>query len=320
MSIAVASARPALYRSTGLGTRVEILVTDTSAVVAAAAILSRAIERIDNLASRFRGDSEISALNERSGSVVPVSDELFELLEAAVAMADATDGAVDPTVGAAMVGLGYDRDFSLVAGGVGGSLPVSGRVPGWRSLELDRDAKTVWAPAGTLIDLGATAKALTADRIAEEAATTLRCGVLVSLGGDIAVSGEPPEGGFAVGVADVCGDLETTETVAIASGGLATSGIAARRWRLGARTVHHIVDPATGLSAASPWQTVSVAAACCLAENAASTAAVVKGIGAPAWLARLGLPARLVGADGVVRCTPGWPDSPEEPAEPPLRP
>jgi len=298
----------ALYKSTGLGTSVEIVVTDPSALFAAASILNAEVEWIDQLASRFRDDSQISVLNAHSGTPVSVSEELYELIDVAVTMADATDGTVDPTVGAAMIGLGYDRDFQLIDDGADGRLPPLRPVPGWRSLQLDADARTVRAPEGTLIDLGATAKAWAADRTARRVAAALGCGVLVSLGGDIAVAGDPPAGGFAVGVADRCRDLEASETVAISSGGLATSGTSARRWQRGAHSVHHIVDPTTGRCSASPWRTVSVAAGSCLAANAASTAAVVKGLDAPSWLASLGLPSRLVGVDGVVRRTPGWPD------------
>ena len=57
----------------------------------------------------------------------------------ALAMADATGGLVDPTVGAAMNRLGYDRDFSLVRAGRDGTLPEAARIPGWRSVGIDRD-------------------------------------------------------------------------------------------------------------------------------------------------------------------------------------
>jgi thiamine biosynthesis lipoprotein len=132
--------------------------------------------------------------------------------------------------------------------------------------------------------------------------------VLVSLGGDIAVAGPPPPGGFRVGLADVCAAVDVDEAVAITSGGLATSGVGTRRWRLGKSDVHHIIDPATGLPATVVWRTVSVAAATCVEANAAATAAMVMGEEAVDWLSRLGLPARLVGDDGVLRRTGGWPE------------
>ena len=307
--------RHALYRTAALGTVAELLVTDPGVLVAAADILHRELERIDRLASRFRADSEISRLEEAGGLAVGASPDLLDAVVLALRMAEATDGALDPTVGAALCRLGYDRDFSAVAGGVPGRLPRAEPVPGWRSVEVDRDRGTIRVPSGTRIDLGATAKALAADRVAEAAAATLGCGVLVSLGGDVAVAGPPPAGGFAVGLGEACTDVGTARAVTIRSGGLATSGTGVRRWRLGAHDVHHIVDPATGLPAEVTWRTVSVAAATCVEANAAATAAVVKGAAAPAWLSSLGLPSRLVGPDGATRCVAGWPEDDGPPVE-----
>ena len=173
-------------------------------------------------------------------------------------------------------------------------------------------------PAGIQLDLGATAKAFAADKAAAEIAARLGCGVLVSLGGDVAVAGPPPPGGWVVRVQDRPGRPEDevtgpTSTVAIAAGGLATSSTSARRWVRGDRVLHHVLNPRTGLPAASPWRTVSVTAATCVDANTASTASIVRGSAAPGWLRRLGLPARLVGEDGSVVTVAGWPASAEGP-------
>ena len=131
--------------------------------------------------------------------------------------------------------------------------------------------------------------------------------MLVSLGGDASAAGPAPDGGFAIGIADTCTSCAPAEAVAISSGGLASSGIGVRQWRLGAHQVHHIVDPATGLPAAPCWRTVSTTAATCVQANAASTAAIVLGERAVDWLEGHGLPARLVRLDGTVAYTEGWP-------------
>jgi len=94
--------------------------------------------------------------------------------------------------------------------------------------------------------------------------------------------------------------------VRVSSGGLATSGVHVRRWRLGSARVHHILDPRTGLPASTCWRTVSTTAATCVQANAASTAAMVLGEQAVGWLEQLGLPARLVRDDGTVAYTAGW--------------
>ena len=131
--------------------------------------------------------------------------------------------------------------------------------------------------------------------------------MLVSLGGDASAAGPAPAGGFDIGIADTCTSPAPAEAIGISSGGLATSGIGVRQWRLGAHQVHHIVDPATGLSAAPCWRTVSTAAATCVQANAASTAAIVLGERAVDWLEGHRLPARLVRLDGTVVYTAGWP-------------
>jgi thiamine biosynthesis lipoprotein len=301
-----------IYRTVGLGCLAEIVVTELDSLVGAIEVLHQELVRIDRAASRFRADSEIASVHRAEGRPVSISPCLFEAVSEALRVAEATDGTVDPTVGNAMIRLGYDRDFAEIAGGVSGSLPEKSRVVGWQRIELNPTNRTLRVPSGTLIDLGASAKALTADRIAQRVWMTLGCGVLVSLGGDISVGGPPPPGGFRVGLADVSGAAEACETVAITSGGLATSGVMSRRWRLGHHSVHHIVDPSTGLSSTPAWRTVTVTAASCVDANAASTATMVKGTTADQWLDSLHLPARLVAVDGRILRVAGWPagDSP----------
>jgi len=178
-------------------------------------------------------------------------------------------------------------------------------------VHLDQQSRSVRLDNGAQLDLGATAKARAADQCAGQIAGQLRCAVLVSLGGDVAVAGGSPAGGWLIRVTDdhAAPDTAPGQTVAIASGGLATSSTTVRTWSAGGRLVHHIVDPATGAPAASCWRTVSVAAGTCTDANTASTAAIIRGADAPAWLSGLGLPARLVGHDGTVLTTAGCPAS-----------
>jgi len=126
----------------------------------------------------------------------------------------------------------------------------------------------------------------------------------------MAAVGMAPDGGWRILVAE---DSRTPsdgdgEVVAIDGGAIATSSTTVRRWTTSEGvTVHHIVDPRTGLAAETPWRTATVAAATCELANGASTAAIVLGDDAPAWLTAAGLPARLVGDDGRVVRTGGWP-------------
>ena len=293
----------------GLGTTVSFCATEPGALREVGEIVRWHVEALDDAASRFRGDSELTWLNAARGTAVEVSELLFGAILDALRAAEATEGVVSPAVGEAMRVVGYDRDFAEVER-VSGPLRVrAAPVPGWSAVELDAARRTVRVPAGLELDLGATAKAACADRAAHAAAAATATGVLVSLGGDVACAGAPPEGGWVIRIADrhdappeVAGPV-----VAVKAGGLATSGTSARRWHRGGELLHHLIDPATGLPARSCWRTVSVADSTCLSANTASTAAVILGHTAPAWLAERGHHARLVGEDGTVLRIGNWP-------------
>jgi thiamine biosynthesis lipoprotein ApbE len=296
-----------------LGTLVRLVVTDPRCLPEATGMLEADLAAVDLACSRFRADSELSGLRAAGGRPVRVSPLLAEAIAVALRAAMLTDGDVDPTVGAAMSAIGYDRDFDRIPR-TGPPLRVTARtVPGWRDVHLEGHLLSM--PKGTQLDLGATAKAWAADRAAARIATRIGCGVLVSLGGDIAIAGPAPEGGWRVRVQDVTGSPHDPPggpyaLIAIRAGGLATSSTAARRWQRGGDVLHHILDPRTGRPAEPVWRTVSVAADSCADANAASTAAIIRGHDALGWLARLGLPARLVDATGVVFTVAGWPDEP----------
>jgi thiamine biosynthesis lipoprotein len=132
----------------------------------------------------------------------------------------------------------------------------------------------------------------------------------VSLGGDIALAGRAPEGGWRVRVTDDHrrGADAPGQWITLCSGGLATSSRTVRRLR----GAHHVIDPADGRPADGPWRTASVAAATCLDANSASTAALVRGPRAVEWLESLGLPSRLVSHAGHVVHLAGWPADGEE--------
>jgi thiamine biosynthesis lipoprotein len=282
------------------GTTVSVLVADAEALASARRALAAELDRIDGACSRFRADSDLVRVNRAGGRPVAVGPALIEALDVALRVAAATGGAVVPTAGASLRALGYDRDF-----GAGLSAPRRRFRPAaaLSAVQLDRAAGTIAVTDGDELDLGATAKALAADRAARAVYALTGTGVLVNLGGDIAVAGTAPAGGWRVRVTeDHAGP--GGETVAIASGGLATSSTTVRRW---GSERHHIVDPATGCSCAVVWRTASVAAATCVAANAAATAAIVRGRDAPAWLSAQRLPSRLVGAGGGVERLAGWP-------------
>ncbi len=344
-----------------LGTNVVLRVTDPRALARAREAVVNELQAIDRTCSRFRADSEITSVNESAGGrPVQVSDLLAQAIELAMRAAELTGGDVDPTVGRALVLSGYDHDWKEMleraqghapapdrtlawadpiptdardraesagsgtnhTSGGPGAVIAAKRVGGWQSVRFDPAVRTVRVPRGVMLDLGATAKAWVADRAASAASQAGECGALVSVGGDIAVGGQTPAGGWAVHVTDDHRSAPSApgQTVKIESGGLATSSTAVRCWRHQGQTMHHIIDPRTGAPVRGTWRTVSVAAASCADANIATTAALVRGGAAPAWLASKGMPARLVSASGRVYTVGDWPAQVDRAQEPGAHP
>jgi thiamine biosynthesis lipoprotein ApbE len=290
-----------------MGCENTVVLEDAELLPEAAGLVAEELERIEQACSRFREGSELSILNAAEGGDFHLSPLLEEAIAAALLSAEMSLGLVDPTVGGCLREVGYTVTFRDLPPD-GPALNVRIReVAGWRSLLLDREAHTLRVPEGVSIDLGASGKAWAADRAAGAVAGRLGAPVAVVCGGDVAVRGPAPVGGWPVRVTPRF-DAEEWQDVAIFDGGLATSGPGARRWRRGGVEYHHIIDPATGLPAQTPWTMVSVAAASCLEANAAATAAVILGDAATGWLEELGLPSRLVDDGGGVHLTGGWRD------------
>src|SRR5207245_9593935 len=127
--------------------------------VSAKTPVDRIVNTIDEAASRFRDDSELSHVNREAGREVRISPLLAQAIAAGLRGARLTDGAVDPTVGSAVRLAGYDRDFATVPpDGKPINMSVT-RVPGWQAIQFDDRARVVAVPPGVEIDLRATAKA-----------------------------------------------------------------------------------------------------------------------------------------------------------------
>ena len=286
--------------------RVSVAVPDRRHLPEARRAVTSEMAAMDAAASRFRPDSELSAVNHAPGRAHLVSPLLAGAVRTALDAARLTDGLVDPTLGQDLVALGYDRDIDDVrtshppAPAGRGRATRPGERPTWRHVRLA--ARSLTVPEGASLDLGATAKALTADRAAAAVSRATGGPALVSIGGDVAAVG------------GIGWDVQLTETPEAASGeslrtydgGLATSSTLARRWTMDGSEHHHLLDPRTGRPTDGPWRTVTVAARSCAAADTASTAAVVLGAEAPAWLESRGLPARLVSQDGAVLRVAGW--------------
>jgi thiamine biosynthesis lipoprotein len=263
----------------------------------------RWLDDVEAAASTYRADSEITALNDAGGRPTRVGPVLAAALRVALASAAATNGTVDPTVGAVTL--------SAAA-----AAPTVTRTGSYRDVAIQHDggSAVVTMPAGVRLDLGATAKAWAADRAAELAALESGAGVLVSLAGDIAMAGPAPEEGWVVLVTDdhregVESTNDVAETVSLAGGGLATSSTTVRRRDTAdGGSVAHVIDPIRWRPVTPVWRTVSVAAGDCVTANTATTAALVLGDRAEAWLETTGLPVRLVAVDGRIVRLGAWPE------------
>lgn len=286
-----------------IGTRVRVATTDPFAVEPARRVVADVLRALDEATSRFRPTSEVGMLNAVAADSAirwPVeSDILWDCLLAAEETEQLTGGLVTPAIGAAVIAWGYDGDLEEVFARDPATLPSGAPLvlPGrWH---LDRDTRTVDLSPGTALDLGASAKARTADLLADVLVDRFGGGFLVDLGGDICCRGAAPVDGWRIGVTDWSQSMRQTLCV---HGDLAvcTSSVLRRRWGRGDGIAHHIIDPRTGAPAAEIWAQVSCAAPSALQANAASTAAIILGDDAIHWLERQQIAALLVTAPDLL--------------------
>jgi thiamine biosynthesis lipoprotein len=263
------------------------------------------LNAFDATCNRFRDDSEISRLNRHHGETVAISETLELAIEAALRAGEATEGLCDPTILPALLALGYDRDFDELARRTD-TIAQDPVLPlGLSAIDLDRERHTLTLAPGCQLDLGASAKALVVDLVADDVAPL--GGVVVELGGDVAVRGNGPQGPWVIGVAENLDITGHEPRISLRHGGIATSSTATRVWRVGDQVVNHIVDPRTGSFARSLYSTASVTASDCVLANAFATAALLWNEDAGYHIAQAGWSARLVRSDGTVEFVGGWP-------------
>ncbi|GAA3121055.1 thiamine biosynthesis lipoprotein [Kribbella aluminosa] len=283
---------------------VRLTVDDPAVLGAACGELRTLMDRVDKAASRFRPDSELSIVNNRAGALVPVSRLLVDLVDVSLVAAQVSGGAVDPTVGPAVIAAGYDADIETVRRRFPQEPGEPKPVAGWQQVRLNRKLAMLGVPKDCALDLGATAKAWTADRAANVLSKRYGCAVLVEIGGDLRAAGVPKKP-WVITVAERAGEIGVLVT--LGHGGLTSSTRTVRRWQTPAGYGHHVIDPRTGLPADGPYRTASVWAPTAVRANTFSTALVATGDGALGRLKLAGHPARLIDADGEVTELSGWP-------------
>jgi thiamine biosynthesis lipoprotein len=244
-----------------MGTTAHVVVVAGRPGPLAAASRARLTE-LDRRWSRFRETSEVSRLAAASGRWVQVSGDTVLLVRRAVEGWYRSGGLFDPTVHAAMVALGYDRDLALVQAGPGRPVQPTGPAPGCAGIEVDPVVPAVRLPAGTGFDPGGIGKGLAADLVCAELLAEGADGCLVNVGGDLRARGSgPTDDGWVVTVPDPLGEYRELLRAAIDDAGVATSNRLTRRWVAGGREMHHLLDPATGTPAKGDVVAATVVAA-----------------------------------------------------------
>ncbi len=283
-----------------------------SLTVASEDYLSFAVERLEYwlaainvAANRFTDESEISRLNHSAGRPMKYSPAFELCLDTAISAYEQTQGACSPTVLPSLLALGYDRDYDEVA--TDSSIAVRPTRPslGLDAIQINRAEQTVQLLDGCQLDFGATAKALTCDLVANDVGLT--GGVVVEIGGDVALRGEGPDGLWAIAVSDSLEASDHDPRLGLTNAGVATSSRVIRVWQGGGQRLNHIINPFTGGSVDGPYGSASVVAASCVEANAFSTAALVWGEEASYRIAQAGLSARLVRTEGAVDLVGAWP-------------
>jgi FAD:protein FMN transferase len=299
-----ATVAPALveHRFRAMGTEVQITLVDGDAGLLA--IGERRIRELESRWSRFVPTSEVSAMNRHAGHPVIVSAETFQLVDRAIRAWTRTEGRFDPTVGAALVAHGYDRDFAEIDGAAAPAPAASVPAPGASGIELTAGLSAVILPPGVHFDAGGIGKGLAADLTASWLVARGAGGALVNLGGDLHAFGRPPTPeGWIVTVADPFEAGQELLRVALPEGAVATSSRLVRRWRTTAGEAHHLIDPSTGRPADTDAVAVTVVAA-----EAWWAEALTKSLflaGPPALGDLPGAHAVIVTADGTRHATTG---------------
>lgn len=266
------------------------------------------LRALESLWSRFRPASDVTRANLASGSPVTVHPDTIAVVLRAVEAWKQTRGLFDATVLAAAVRLGdtaslagIHSDAFSVTTAKNLAPPISAAVIGVSgSIEVDRERNTVTVPAGAAIDLGGIGKGFAADLVAFEMILAGVAGVMVQVGGDLAVRGIPASGErWLVGIEDPTDQPRLIASLSLVIGGMSTSATGVRRWRSpGGETVHHLIDPSTSMPSATTLLSATVVAADAATAEAFATAAMMHDApGAIAFLDSAGLPGLVVTRD-----------------------
>jgi thiamine biosynthesis lipoprotein len=224
--------------------------------------------------SRFDEASEVRRLSESVGTAVPVSAMLFESAQFAIALAEDTAGAFDPTIGYRMQARGFNRHYRT--GAVSAPEPAANAdaPASFRDVRLDADARTITLLRPMALDLGAVAKGMAVDLAARELAPFEN--FAIDAGGDLYLGGQNARGEpWSVGVRNPRDTEKMLDTTRVSNMAVCTSGDYERMVNDSTRE-HHIMDPRTG-GASTDAASVTVIAPSAMVADGLATAAFVLG-------------------------------------------
>jgi thiamine biosynthesis lipoprotein len=285
-----------------MGTRISFWVDSAAGHRASSAIAAgtKMIRDIDNRLSRFKPDSELCALNADPGETVEVSTLMARFVDAAVEIAQLSDGLIDPTLIEDLEDIGYRESLAGVTGAplaeaLAQSPAATPALPDpaarWMEVSVDLDARTVTRPPGIRLDSGGCGKGLAADLVAGIFSQLLAPGTayIVDCGGDMRLGElDPQSDAYEIRV-DPRPAAPAPLELTLRSGAIATSGIGNRIWRTEDGIAHHLIDPGTGKPA---WTGVASATAlgptALIAESIAKVALLSGPVAAREVLARHG--------------------------------
>ena len=176
---------------------------------------------VESVCSRFEPASELSQLGSCVGKPVTASPLLFRVLDFALAVAEATGGVFDPTLGRAMELAGYDRNYRNGAPtGMHEGMSTEGS---FRDVRLDSEKQTVTLLKPLVLDLGAVAKGFAIDLAAAELGEMPN--FAINAGGDVLAGGRAPDGGpWRVGIRHPRSPESLLETLSVSDAAVCTSG------------------------------------------------------------------------------------------------
>jgi len=249
-------------------------------------------DEVERICSRFEPHSELSRLSAQIGARVPVSDLLFEAVRFAIAVAEESAGAFDPTLGLELESRGFNREHRT--GAIVRTALERDDNASFRDIELDADQKTIMLARPLLLDLGGVAKGLAIDMAARELERRSFDNFAIDAGGDLYLSGHNADDKpWSVGIRHPRRDGELFETLRVSNIAVCTSGDYERRTP-NEPGQHHIIDPRTKTSALNAASATVLAPSAVVADALATAAFVMGPVDGIDWLERHGVDGMIV--------------------------